>query len=82
MSGLDRMPYYLEEDSPARQGAHKLMQPPQNLLEIPGREINSAVLNKMPATYRSKKIAKEMATRMTMKRRYSQRRDTGRSIRV
>ena len=61
MTDIDRQPSYLEEDSPAKKGAKRLLQPPRNMLEIPGREINSAVLNKVPATPRSKKILKEMS---------------------
>ena len=63
MESIDRQPSYLEEDSPSKRGGQKLLQIPPHMLEIPARDIDSAVLNKMPATPRSKKIFKEISQR-------------------
>ncbi len=57
---LPRMESYLEEDSPAKQGAQMILVPPENLFTIPGHEITMETIEQVPKYPRSELFREEM----------------------
>ena len=57
---VTRMPSYLEDDSPATQGAIYILQPTEQLFSIPGGDITAELIDGIPKFARSKVVSNEI----------------------